>query len=135
MILEDIGDDNLLVVSPDRDQVRELTDSGINALTADPDNEESLRHAGLDRVRAVIAATDDDAADALTILTARQLNPDVQILAVATNRENMRKLKRAGANSVVSPAVIAAQQIVRSATGTGSDTGDSPDPGEWRPIR
>lgn len=123
-ILDDLQDNNdILVVSPDGDIVRELTDQGISALTAEPDDEDSLRNAGVERARTVIVATNDDAADALTILTVRQLNPDIQIFAIATNRENMGKLERAGANTVISPAVIAAQQLVDSALGTDSETG------------
>jgi voltage-gated potassium channel len=114
-ILDDVADrSDVLVVSPDRERVLELTDRGVNALAAEPDDEDSLREAGIERARTVIVATSDDAADAFAILTARQLNPDVKILAVATNRENVRKLKHAGADAVVSPAVIAAQQLVRS---------------------
>lgn len=123
-ILDDIQNSNdILVVSPDGETVRELADQGFNVLTADPDDEESLRDAGVERARTVIVATNDDAADALTILTVRQLNPDIKIFAIATNRENVGKLKRAGANSVISPAVIAAQQLVASAMGTESETG------------
>lgn len=123
-LLDDVDDQTgLLVVSPDRQVVQELTDRGTDALAAEPDDEESLRSAGIDRARAVIVATNDDAADALTILTARQLNAEITILAVATNRENMKKLERAGADTVFSPAVIAAQQLIHSATGTDSDTG------------
>ena len=123
-LLDDVDDrTGLLVVSPDRQVVQELTDRGVDALAAEPDDESSLQSAGIDRARAVIVATNDDAADALTILTARQLDPEVTILAIATNRENMKKLESAGANTVFSPAVIAAQQLIQSATGTGSDTG------------
>jgi voltage-gated potassium channel len=117
-ILDDIQDRaDTLVVSSDRDSVRSLTDQGVNALTADPDDEDALRNAGIDRARTVIVATDDDAADALTILTVRELNPDITILAVATNQENIAKLERAGANSVISPVVIAARRLVQSTLG------------------
>ena len=123
-LLDDVDDrTGLLVVSPDRQVVQELTDRGVDALAAEPDDEESLRSARIDRARAVIVATNDDAADALTILTARQLDPEVTILAIATNRENMKKLESAGADTVFSPAVIAAQQLIRSAGGTDSGTG------------
>lgn len=123
-ILDDIQDSNdVLVVSPDGETVRELADQGISALTAEPDDEDSIRDAGVERARTVIVATNDDAADALTILTVRQLNPDIQILAIATNRENMGKLERAGANTVISPAVIAAQQLMQSTLGADSETG------------
>lgn len=123
-ILDDIQNRaDVLVVTPDRETVLDLTDRGVNALTAEPDDEGTLRDAGVERARTVVVATNDDAADAMTILTVRQLNPDIRILAVATNRENMKKLERAGATTVVSPAVIAAQQLVQSALGTDPDTG------------
>lgn len=123
-ILDDLPDQiDVLVVSPDREEVRNLTDRGINVFTAEPDDEESLHDVGVERARTVIVATNDDASDALTILTVRQLNSDVKILAVATNRENIKKLERAGATSVVSPAVIAAQQLVQSTLKKDADTG------------
>lgn len=123
-ILDDIQNRaDVLIVTPDRETVLDLTDRGVNALTAEPDDEGTLRDAGVERARTVVVATNDDAADAMTILTVRQLNPDIRILAVATNRENMKKLERAGATTVVSPAVIAAQQLVQSALGTDPDTG------------
>lgn len=133
VILEDIPDRQaVLVVSSDKEATLDLADRGIDALAADPDDEASLHDAGVERARVVIVGSNSDAADALTILTVRQLNPDVRILAVATNRENVEKLERAGADSVVSPAVIAAQQLVESAFGTGSDIGGDVlnDPGE-----
>ena len=60
-----------------------------------------------------------DAEDALAILTARSLNPEVRIVAAANQTENINKLKRAGANTVISPATIGGKLLVRSALGEG----------------
>lgn len=123
-ILDDLRThDDVLVISSDREGVRELTDRGFNALTAEPADEETLREAGVERARTVIVATDNDADDALTILTVRELNSTGTILAVASDREKMKKLRRAGATTVISPAVIAAQQLVHSALETNTDSG------------
>ena len=46
------------------------------------------------------------------VLTARDLNPEVRIVAAATNRENISKLLRAGADSVVSPIAQGARMLV-----------------------
>ena len=67
-------------------------------------------------------ATNDDAQDALAVLTARHLNPAVTIVAAATNRENVEKHRRAGADTVISPASIGGHLLVESAFGRG-DTG------------
>ncbi|MFB6302011.1 MAG: NAD-binding protein [Haloferacaceae archaeon] len=106
-----------VVVTPDGDRARALADRGVEVLTGDPSDETTLERAGIHSARAVVAATNDDAADALAILTARQLNPEVRIVAAVTHRENVTKLKRAGANSVISPATIGGRLLVRSALG------------------
>jgi voltage-gated potassium channel len=126
-------DSDVVVVTPDREVIQSLTDRNIGALAADPDDESSLHEAGVERARLAIVATGDDAADALTILTVRQLNPDVEIRAVATNRENVRKLENAGATSVISPIVIAAKQLLGSSPGDGTGVGlltEAPDDGD-----
>jgi len=86
-------------------------------LVGTPSNEEPIRRAGVDRARAVVAATESDAEDAFSILTARELNPDIRIVAAATDHENVSKLKRAGADTVISPAVIGGRLLVQSALG------------------
>jgi voltage-gated potassium channel len=126
-------DSDVVVVTPDREVIQSLTDRNIGALAADPDDESSLHEAGVERARLAIVATGDDAADALTILTVRQLNPDVEIRAVATNRENVRKLENAGATSVISPIVIAAKQLLGSSPGDGTGVSlltEAPDDGD-----
>ncbi|WP_181686251.1 NAD-binding protein [Halorhabdus salina] len=106
-----------IVVTPDEEAATRLGNRDINAIVGDPSDEEPLHRAGIDRARAVLVATNDDAQDALGILTASQLNPDARIVAAATDRENMEKLRRAGADSVISPAVIGGHLLVQSAMG------------------
>ncbi|MFB6072007.1 MAG: NAD-binding protein [Halobacterium sp.] len=88
----------------------------VNVLVADPTDEKSLDRAGVERARAVVAATNDDGEDALVVLTVRESHPDVRVVA-ATERENEAKLRRGGADTVISPAVIGARLIARSAFG------------------
>jgi voltage-gated potassium channel len=118
-ILEELGlkSADFLVVTPDADTARRLSERDIDVLTADPSDEETLRRASVEDARAVVVATVNDAEDALAILTARQLNPEVRIVAAANQTENVRKLKRAGANTVISPATIGGKLLVRSALG------------------
>jgi voltage-gated potassium channel len=106
-----------LVVVPDAQRARALADRGIDTLTGDPSDEETLRRAQIGEARAVVAATNDDGADALAVLTARQLAPEIHIVAAASQRENVDKLRRAGANTVISPATIGGHLLVESALG------------------
>lgn len=112
--LQDSATD-FVVVSSDRERVTSLSERGVKALAANPSDEEPLHRAKIDTARALVVATNDDAQDALTILTARQLRPDIRIVAAATDNENVAKLEHAGADSVISPASIGGQMLVESA--------------------
>ena len=108
------------VVTPDETAARRLTDRDVPVFTADPSDVEPLERVNLDGARAVVAATEDDARDALAILTARQLNPDVRIVAAVTQRENVDKLRRAGADQVISPSTLGGHILVDCAFGADS---------------
>ncbi|MFB6173076.1 MAG: NAD(P)-binding protein [Halobacteriales archaeon] len=92
-------------------------DRGADVLVADPSDEATLERARLGEAPAVVVATDEDAEDALVALTARHLNPEVTIVAAATNRENVAKLRRAGADTVISPATIGGHLLVEFVLG------------------
>ena len=119
VILEELAETAFLVVTPDGEWANAMGDRPVDVLVADPSDEESLQRARIDEARAVLVATNDDAQDALAVLTARHLNPSVTIVAAATNRENVEKLRRAGADTVISPATIGGHLLVESAFGRG----------------
>ena len=106
-----------VVVTPDREAGSRLADRDVDHLVGDPSDEETLRRVNVDSARAVVAATNDDAQDALAVLTARAIAPDCRVVAAATDTENVAKLRRAGADTVVSPASIGGHLLVRSALG------------------
>ena len=117
-ILEELSSKaDVLVVVPDEERARRLSDRGYTVLTDDPSDEEAQQRGKVEVAQAVVAATNNDAEDALAILTARQLNPEVTIVAAATQRENVNKLKRAGADTVISPATLGAHFLAESALG------------------
>ncbi|UVE50302.1 NAD-binding protein [Haloferax larsenii] len=119
-ILEELdGRADVLIITPNAERAQRLTERGYDVLTADPSDEESLERGRVDTARSVVVATSNDAEDALAILTARQLNPDVHIVASASQRENERKLRRAGANTVISPAALGGHFLAESAIGGG----------------
>lgn len=117
-ILEELADRTpYAIITTNETHARELDERNVPVMTADPSDEAPLRKAQIESARAVLTATNHDAQDALAILTARQLNPDVRIIAAATQRENGDKLRRAGADVVISPTVIGGHLLVESALG------------------
>ncbi|KDE58234.1 potassium channel protein [Halostagnicola sp. A56] len=109
--------ESFAVVTDDEHAAEWLSEHEVPVVVADPSDEEPLERANIDGARAILVATDTDADDALAILTARQLAPDTPIVSAATDRENIPKLERAGADTVISPAVLGGHLLVRSALG------------------
>lgn len=123
-VLDKLGERvEYVFVATDTDVTERLRSRGYFVMEAESVNEEALGEAEIDRARAVVVASESDAKDALAILTTRDINPNVEIIAVASNSENAEKLRRAGADTVVSPAEIVGKLLVESAL-TGEDTSE-----------
>ena len=116
-ILESLDGTDSVVIVRDPEAAKRLRDRGHEVVTADPSDEGPLERVHIERARALIVATNDDAQDAMAVLTARELSPNLRIVAAATDRENVRKLRRAGADIVMSPAVLGGRLLVESAFG------------------
>jgi voltage-gated potassium channel len=92
------------VVIDDNPEVRpQAEDLDVLLIEGRGSDDEALKEAGIDRARAVIACMDSDAENIFTTLTARELRPNVLIVARAARESSERKLLRAGADEVVSP--------------------------------
>jgi voltage-gated potassium channel len=72
-------------------------------ITGDATNEEVLLAAGLKKCSALITTLPTDAANLFIVLTARYLNPDINIISRASDDGSDTKLKIAGANNVIMP--------------------------------
>ncbi len=108
---------DVVVVTTDMETAADLRDADVNVLTADPTDTEALRDARLEVADGVVVATEDDARDVLAVLAARQENPDVRIVAAATDRKHVDKLYGVGADEVISPTIIGGRMLGRSVVG------------------
>jgi voltage-gated potassium channel len=108
---------DVVVVTPDTDEASALANRDVNVLTGDPTDEEVLLDAGIESASGVVAATHDDARDALAILAARRANPDVRVVAAASDQRHVEKLRDVGADTVISPTVIGGRLLGRSIAG------------------
>jgi voltage-gated potassium channel len=81
----------------------------------DASREDTLRRVHIDRARGLVAAVGTDAENVYAVLTARVLNPDLFVIARAESSDSMAKLKRAGADRVISPYQIGALQMAQTA--------------------
>jgi voltage-gated potassium channel len=69
----------------------------------DSTDDDVLRKAGIGRAKALITALPVDAHNVFIVLSARSLNPTIQIISRASDRNTYPKLIKAGANSVIMP--------------------------------
>ncbi len=104
-----------VIVERDAERVQEALDRGMLVVEADASREEALRRLNIDRARGLVAAVGTDAENVYTILTARVLAPGLYIVGRAETEDAERKLRRAGADRVVSPYAIGAQQMAQTA--------------------
>ena len=104
-----------VVIERSPERVRAATERGWPAVEADASREDVLKRVGIDRARGLIAAVGTDAENVYAVLTARGLRADLFIIARVESEDAEHKLKRAGADRVISPYQIGATHIVQSA--------------------
>jgi voltage-gated potassium channel len=108
---------NTVVVEKNPDLISRMESDNVLYVSGDASDEEILLKAGIKRAKALIAVLATDTDNVFLVLTARQLNPGIYIMARASSQRAKSKLKAAGANHVESPydtgAVSMAQRILR----------------------
>lgn len=84
---------------------------GFLTLIGEATHEDTLRQAGIARARVLATVLPDDAANVFITLSARNLNPAIQIIARGEAPTTESKLFHAGADKVVLPTHIGAERI------------------------
>ncbi|HEV3047343.1 MAG TPA: TrkA family potassium uptake protein [Solirubrobacteraceae bacterium] len=88
---------------------------GLPFIEGDATEDEILQQAGIARARSIVACADSDADNVFITLTARELRADISIVARAANEDTEKKLKRAGADRVISPYKTSGTEMARLA--------------------
>ena len=92
-----------VVIEEREDLEPRMRADGVLYVSGDPTSEAVLRKAGVERARGLVCAVDSDATNVYITLMARSLNPDIYIVARASEADSPERLMRAGANRVISP--------------------------------
>jgi voltage-gated potassium channel len=104
-----------VVVERNPERLQAALEEGALGVEADASREDVLRRVGIDRARGLIAAVGTDAENVYAVLSARVLRPDLFIIGRAETEDATTKLKRAGADRVLSPYQIGAVQMAQTA--------------------
>jgi voltage-gated potassium channel len=104
-----------VVIERSPDRVQTAIEEGALGVEADASREEVLKRVGIERARGLIAVVGTDADNVYAILSARVMRPDLFIIGRAETEDATLKLKRAGADRVISPYQIGGVQIAQTA--------------------
>ena len=108
---------DVVVLEQNRDLVPQMDEDKVLYICGDASDEENLLKAGIKKARGLISVLATDTDNVFLVLTARQLAPDLSIMARTSRESARKKLMAAGATSVESPyemgALRMAQKILR----------------------
>ena len=110
---------DLVVVEKNPDLIPAMEQDRVLFIQGEATSEDVLQRAGIERAKGLAAVLATDTDNVFLVLTARQLAPQLMIIARASREESKSKLRAAGANIVESPyemgAFRLAQRILRPA--------------------
>jgi voltage-gated potassium channel len=100
-----------VVIDINQKSLEDAVRAGYLVVEGNASDVEVLRIAGVDRARALVAATDSDADNVYVTLSARVLRPDIFIVARANKEDSHAKLRLAGASRIISPYHIGGRRM------------------------
>jgi voltage-gated potassium channel len=104
-----------IVVDTNEPRLQLARDVGLLVIQGDATSEAVLKAAGIERCRALIAASDSDSANTYITLTAKGVSPDTFVVARVGSPAVESKLRQAGADRVVSPYLIGGRRMALAA--------------------
>jgi voltage-gated potassium channel len=102
---------DFVVVDRDPEVVARVLHAGHLAIEGDASVDEVLVELGIERAQGLVAVLDSDASNTFVILSARVLNPKLVLVARANSEGAASKLRRAGADQVISPYAIGGRKM------------------------
>lgn len=109
---------NIFLIIEQKDQIIESfrDESGILYLQGDATQDELLINAGIENAKALITTLPSDSENLFVVLTARELNKNIQIISRASKQTSIKKLRIAGANNVIMPDLLGGSHMAQLVT-------------------
>lgn len=105
------GQRQIVIIDSDPANVQQALDAGIISLEGDATQDEILLEAGLPKAWGIVITTGEDSLNLFIVLSARSIKSDLFVVARANQASSVIKLRRAGADRVVSPHQIGGQHM------------------------
>ncbi|MDP6610208.1 MAG: potassium channel protein, partial [Vicinamibacterales bacterium] len=103
--------ERIVVIDRVPERFERVRDGALPSVVGDATAEATLIQAGIGRARGMVACLKDDAQNVYAVLTARAINPDLFIVARATEDEAEERVRQAGADRAVNPYQISGLRL------------------------
>jgi voltage-gated potassium channel len=100
-----------VIISNNQEHLANADKEGYLYIFGDATSDEVLREAGAERAYGLVAAVGSDSDNTFITLSARELRPDLFIEARSSSPEAEGKLRRAGADRIISPHAIGGRRM------------------------
>ena len=94
---------DFVIIEQNKSIIEELNDENLPFIEGNATDDETLLKAGVKNAGFLISSLPSDADNVFITLTAKQLNPKIQIFSRASEDTSVKKLKIAGAQHVIMP--------------------------------
>ncbi len=102
---------NFVVITDKREDLDDYSHHDILVVEGMSTEEEVLEHAGIDRAKGLVSTLDSEVDNIVTVLTARNLNKNIYIIANAITKSGSEKLMKVGANKTLSAVEISGKRM------------------------
>jgi voltage-gated potassium channel len=106
LVVRGMDKHQVLIVDDDRARLEEAANRGFIGILGDAAREETLREAMLPSARALFVCTERDDTNVLIVLTARQLAPQIRVVARVEEAENEKLVRQSGADATILPSRV-----------------------------
>jgi voltage-gated potassium channel len=103
-----------VVIDHNDERVERAMTAGMLAVLADAGRDETLRDVGIERAKGLIATLASDADNLFVVLSAKTLNPNLQLSVRIAEESSEQKMRRAGADFVFAPYTTTGHHMARA---------------------
>lgn len=105
-----------VLIEQDPERAKQAMEEGLLVLQGDATNDDVLMQGQIERAHGIVCALPDDSANTFIALSARGINERIKIVCRAANPGSEAKMRRAGADMVISPYVICGKRMAAAVT-------------------
>jgi len=100
-----------VIIDENEEAVAKAIENGYLSLHGEATNDDTLKEAGMQVAKGLVAALDSDADNLYLTLSAKVMRPELFVVARGSNEESEVKLKRAGADRIILPYRIGGRRM------------------------